>query len=98
VTASANTEQERYWNTDGGPRWVELAPFLDRQLRPFGEAAMAAAHPAPGDAALDVGCGAGATTRALAVAVAPTGSVLGLDISEPLLAEARSRHDAVAGV
>jgi SAM-dependent methyltransferase len=86
-----NEEQERYWNEDGGPRWVELAPFLDRQLAPLGDAALAAARPMPGDAVLDVGCGAGATSRALAEAVAPGGLVLGVDISAPLLAAARAQ-------
>jgi SAM-dependent methyltransferase len=40
---------------------------------------------------IDVGCGAGTTTLQLAAAVGAHGSVLGIDISEPLLAAARRR-------
>jgi SAM-dependent methyltransferase len=94
VTAHANLEQERYWNTDGGPRWVELGRYLDRQLENMGTTALEAGRPAPGEAVLDVGCGAGATSVLLAVAVAPGGRVVGVDISEPLLAQARTRDVA----
>jgi SAM-dependent methyltransferase len=43
------------------------------------------------DAVLDVCCGAGASALPAARAVGPTGSVLGLDLAEPLLAIARKR-------
>ena len=97
VATDANPEQERYWNEDAGERWVELGPFLDRQLRPLGDAAMAAGHPAAGEAVLDVGCGAGATTQQLADAVGAGGRVVGLDISAPLLAQARTRFAGSPG-
>ncbi|OHU99127.1 methyltransferase domain-containing protein [Mycobacterium talmoniae] len=42
----------------------------------------------PGAIALDVGCGPGPVTTALARAVGPSGLALGLDISEPMLARA----------
>ncbi len=45
----------------------------------------------PGRRVLDVGCGTGADARAIAVLVAPGGSVLGIDPSEVLLLEARRR-------
>ena len=45
----------------------------------------------PGDAVIDIGCGAATTTLLLADAVGAHGSVLGIDISEPLLAAARRR-------
>ena len=40
---------------------------------------------------IDVGCGCGATTIDFAARVGPSGEVLGLDISEPMLARARER-------
>jgi SAM-dependent methyltransferase len=43
---------------------------------------------------LDVGCGCGATSVDLAIAVRPQGTVLGLDVSEPMLARARERSKA----
>jgi SAM-dependent methyltransferase len=44
-----------------------------------------------GDAVLDLCCGAGASALPAAQAVGPNGSVLGLDLAEPLLALARRR-------
>ena len=48
------------------------------------------ARPKPGERVLDVGCGSGATTFAFAKAVAPNGFALGLDVSEPMLSQARA--------
>jgi ubiquinone/menaquinone biosynthesis C-methylase UbiE len=42
-----------------------------------------------GERIVDVGCGCGATSIALAQTVGPTGHVLGIDISAPMLARAR---------
>lgn len=53
---------------------------------------------APGDAALDVACGAGEEVRLLAEAVAPGGRAVGLDISEDFLAEPRACLATDAGV
>lgn len=50
---------------------------------------------ASGDAVLDVCCGAGASALTAARAVGATGSVLGLDLAEPLLALARQRAMAL---
>jgi ubiquinone/menaquinone biosynthesis C-methylase UbiE len=46
----------------------------------------------PGMSVLDVGCGSGAITRGIADAVGPGGRVVGIDISEQLLALALSTH------
>ena len=46
----------------------------------------------PGMSVLDVGCGAGAITRGIAEAVGPEGRVVGIDISEELLALALQSH------
>jgi ubiquinone/menaquinone biosynthesis C-methylase UbiE len=48
---------------------------------------------APGEHVLDVGCGSGVVTRALAQRVAPSGRVVGVDASSALLAVARERAD-----
>lgn len=88
---SANAEQERFWNEQGGKEWVALQDQLDRQLAPFGEATLEAAAARPGESVLDVGCGCGATTLALAATVGSTGRVLGLDISAPMAELARQR-------
>jgi len=49
---------------------------------------------APGDTVVDLGCGTGATLRHLRERVGPDGRVVGVDLTRPLLARARARHDA----
>lgn len=86
-----NAQQATYWNEGAGPTWAAMTEALDRQLEPLGRAAIRALGPEAGERMLDVGCGAGQTTLELAAAVAPGGSVVGLDISETLLSVARTR-------
>ncbi|MFC3735508.1 methyltransferase domain-containing protein [Paractinoplanes deccanensis] len=57
-------------------------------------AAVDVAAPAPGDLALDVGCGTGRALPALATAVGPTGRVIGVDCTPEMLAQARTRSGA----
>ncbi|WP_255430149.1 class I SAM-dependent methyltransferase [Streptomonospora sp. PA3] len=60
---------------------------LAHELLDYEEPLRTAAAPSPGEMLLDVGCGAGATSRDLAPAAAP-GRVLGVDISAESLARA----------
>ncbi len=89
-----NAEQIAYWNEGVGQTWARFQPALDLLMEPIGLAALDAAAPRPGERALDVGCGAGATTLRLAERVRPGGRVVGLDISAPLLEVARTRAAA----
>jgi SAM-dependent methyltransferase len=66
--------------------------FYDTELRAHHEHLRAAYGIRPGDAVLDVGCGTGLTTREAARAAAP-GRVLGVDVSERMLARARELTD-----
>jgi SAM-dependent methyltransferase len=61
-------------------------------VREITDRLLAASAPEPGEAVLDVGCGAGDSTFALARAVAPSGHALGLDLSAPLVARAEERR------
>jgi SAM-dependent methyltransferase len=88
---AANQAQIDYWNAIAGSVWARYQAQLDRQIEPLGQAAIAALAPRPGERILDVGCGCGATILALAQRVAPGGSVVGVDISEPMLEIARNR-------
>lgn len=88
---SINQGQIDFWNADGGRRWTEHQARLDALIAPFGAAALAAAKPAAGERVLDVGCGCGDTTLALASAVGAGGEVLGVDVSAPMLARAWER-------
>ena len=89
-----NRDQAREWNERAGPRWVARERDLDAQLEPFGTAVIDALGVAAGERVLDVGCGAGATSRRIAERVRP-GEVLGIDISGPLVARARQRAAAI---
>jgi SAM-dependent methyltransferase len=83
------TDQQAFWNGPSGDRWVRGQTVLDTMLRPFGEAAQEAVRISEGEAVLDVGCGCGDTSFALADRVGPAGRVVGLDLSAPMLARAR---------
>ncbi|HEY8514409.1 MAG TPA: class I SAM-dependent methyltransferase [Candidatus Binatia bacterium] len=91
AASGPNAEQIRYWNELAGPRWVSFQAALDAQLGWLGERTMDRAAIASGESVLDVGCGCGATSLELARRVGPTGRVLGLDISGPMLEVARER-------
>jgi SAM-dependent methyltransferase len=61
---------------------------FDEELSTHNARLRAAAAVRAGDRVLDIGCGAGQTTRDAARAAAP-GAVLGIDVSEPALDRAR---------
>jgi SAM-dependent methyltransferase len=86
-----NAAQAEYWTSVAGPRWTEHQEHQDQVLRPVSARLIVAADPKPGDRVIDVGCGCGATTIDFAARVSPGGDVLGLDLSEPMLARARQR-------
>ena len=65
-------------------------------LGPVADILIDRARPKAGERILDVGCGAGATTRARQK-VGPSGHVLGIDISAPMLARARKWRQGHAG-
>jgi SAM-dependent methyltransferase len=69
--------------------WAEVRKPLERQLAPLGQRALEALAPRPGESVLDIGCGGGETALELARAVAPDGTVLGIDLSGAVLAFAR---------
>jgi SAM-dependent methyltransferase len=89
-----NAEQVTFWNEQAGPIWVARQTALDRMIAPFGERAMAALAARPGERIVDVGCGCGGTSLALGRRVTASGAVLGVDVSEPMLARALERAAA----
>ena len=86
-----NSEQIAEWNGALGERWVAMRQEIDRFVVPFGNAALKVAAPQPGERAIDIGCGCGDTAIEIARMVGAAGAVLGLDVSQPMLAAARSR-------
>ncbi len=91
-----NAEQIEYWNQQAGPKWIAENARLDAMLAPIGLAAMDRAQPGAGERVLDIGCGVGQSSLQLAARVGPKGTVLGVDISAPMLARARERARAEA--
>jgi SAM-dependent methyltransferase len=86
-----NADQIAYWNGPGGQNWVARQEAQDTQLAPVAAALMIRAAVAAGERVVDVGCGAGATTEELGRSVGPSGRVLGIDVSAPMLAQAKKR-------
>jgi SAM-dependent methyltransferase len=88
---AGNAAQIEYWNATAGHTWAAFQGQLDRQLMPLGAEAMRVLAPRPGERILDIGCGCGHTSFALAARVGASGTVLGVDISQPMLAVAAAR-------
>jgi SAM-dependent methyltransferase len=89
----ANTAMGEYWNQVAGPRWVARAGLQEARNVEVAALLQAEAAPRPGERVLDIGCGTGATAIPFAAAVTPGGRVTGIDISEPMLAQARKNID-----
>lgn len=85
----ANVYQVSDWNGSSGERWVSNQARLDAMLAPFGDAALEVAALRPAEHVLDIGCGAGTQTFALARKVGSQGHVLAVDISASLIDRAR---------
>ena len=85
-----NTEQAEFWE-ERAPSWLEAEEHTARISGRFGRLAMDQLDLAPGQRVLDIGCGAGPTTLALAERVGHDGEVVGADISPAMLAAARQR-------
>lgn len=90
----SNTAQVEYWNSAVGDTWVRMQERLDLAFTPVTAALLSMAAPRPGEDVLDIGCGSGETTLAMAGAVGDEGTATGLDLSDALLARARERAEA----
>lgn len=97
AVAAGNEKMADSWNGLLGARWVKHQEMMDGFLSPLGASGLRALAAKPGEKIIDVGCGSGATSLELALAVGPDGAVLGVDISETLLGLARQRA-AAAGL
>jgi len=93
---SSREEQAARWRGPAGNAWVDRQDVLDATYQPL-EDLLVAAVPAGRRHVLDVGCGTGGTTVAMARRLGVTGRCVGIDISDPMLAAARTRAEQ-AGV
>ncbi|GGU76397.1 methyltransferase [Streptomyces albospinus] len=88
-TDTPNSAQAQAWNGYEGTHWADNQDRWDAVNGGFNEPLLTAAAITPRDRVLDIGCGAGCTTR-LAARRAADGRAVGLDLSAPMLARARA--------
>ena len=82
------------WAGEMGARWLASLDRFEGMIAPIGAALLAQAGYRPGERVLDLGCGGGATTLAIAEAVGAQGAALGLDVAPMLVAKAQERAAA----
>lgn len=93
ATQQTEDEQTRLWNGHAGRAWVETQEVLDSMFKPFEDLLVEAVSADSRGRVLDVGCGTGSTTLAVARWLGAKGHCVGLDISEPMIAAARVRAE-----
>src|SRR3954469_8845529 len=95
----ANTDMATAWDGDEGAYWADNADRYERAGWRIWEQFLKNVPIGPDDVVLDIGCGTGKSTRAVA-RLAESGSALGLDLSSRMLAHARSRaqEEGIANV
>lgn len=93
----SNSDQELYWNSNAGKKWVEFQDELDGLLENINDRLLQRSEIETGERVLDIGCGTGATTMSVASLVEQGGLVVGVDISKTLLDCAISRSSNISG-
>jgi len=86
-----NADQAAQWNGATGEDWVADADRYASMLAPFGGRIVDAIQARAGHQILEVGCGTGDLMIELARIVGDSGRVTAVDISDPMVAEARRR-------
>lgn len=90
----AQTQRE-YWSGKVGDEWANHAHRIDAMLTALTDDALALAAFKTGEQVLDIGCGAGATSLAIAARVSPNGNVVGVDLSPQMLDIAQKRASQI---
>jgi SAM-dependent methyltransferase len=88
-----DNQQTALWNGAAGRAWVDGQPLLDDLYAPFEHLLVEAMATLGPRSVLDVGCGTGATTLAVARRLGPGCRCVGVDVSAPMLEVARRRAD-----
>ena len=89
-----NDKQGQYWNEAPGQSWVVNDSAMNERLQTISDILFEGLDSNGCNTGLDIGCGAGSTTRRLATIMDNRAKVTGLDISEKLLALARSHSES----
>ncbi|WP_307129785.1 class I SAM-dependent methyltransferase [Streptomyces aurantiacus] len=108
ITQRDEDEQTARWNGAAGQAWVDSRAVLDELFKPFEKLLVDAVVTEHAQHVLDVGCGTGATTLAVARRLGTQGSgaqglgaqgpdtqgrSVGVDLSEPMVTAARVRAE-----
>ena len=80
-----NPDQGKFWNEEPGLSWVENDRLMSERLETISQLLLDNLDLRPSGRILDIGCGGGGTTLALAKRAPPSAQITGLDISKPLL-------------
>jgi SAM-dependent methyltransferase len=88
-----NAESQRAWDGVLFDRFLEFKHLLVGGLLPHGAAAIKRYPPPVGGHVLDIGCGFGDSTLALAELVGPDGTAVGVDIAPRFIAAARAEAE-----
>ncbi|WP_420237457.1 class I SAM-dependent methyltransferase [Telmatobacter bradus] len=91
LSQQTNHEQKELWNGHAGRAWAENQQILDQMFKPFEKLLVDVISSRAEGRILDIGCGAGSTTLAIARLLGTKGHCIGIDISAPLIEVARSR-------
>lgn len=89
-----NEQQAAFWNGAMGQTWVDTQVITDEMLIPAADLLVAEARELNPQRVLDIGCGNGTTTRAIATALPDAQEVTGIDISEIMMTHAQALSDA----
>jgi len=81
------------WNGRSGHAWVEAQTALDAMFLPFESLLVEPVRARSAQQVLDVGCGTGSTTLAVGRWLGAQGRCTGIDISQPMIAAARTRAE-----
>ncbi|MEO1407564.1 MAG: class I SAM-dependent methyltransferase, partial [Pseudomonadota bacterium] len=84
-----NAEQAAFWSGEMGETWVANMAFIENMLAPFRDAIIDHVAQSGKRAVLDLGCGNGSVALELSKQMAPDATVVGIDISEPMIRNAR---------
>ncbi|MBN6151770.1 class I SAM-dependent methyltransferase [Xanthomonas sp. AmX2] len=93
ASQAAGDAQALLWNGAAGQAWVQAQATLDGIFAPFAELLVEAVDRSDARRVLDVGCGTGGTTLAIARRLGAGGRCAGVDISAPMIAAARLRAE-----
>ena len=94
--AVPNEDQLEFWD-DLAPAWLASEEHTELVSASFGAAAMGRLGLRAGQRVIDIGCGSGSTTLALAKLVAPGGEAVGIDIAPAMVQAARERAARAEG-